>query len=128
MMTALAISNLEKRYGSAVALKGISFTVREGEFVALLGPNGAGKSTTIGIICGLVNKTGGTVSVFGCDIDADFSGAKKNVGIVPQEFNFSQFEKVFDIVVTQAGYYGIPSKIAGERAEKYLRRLGLWEK
>ncbi len=127
-MTALTVSNLVKHYGAAVALKGISFTVREGEFVALLGPNGAGKSTTIGIICGLVNKTGGTVSVFGCDIDADFPGAKKNVGIVPQEFNFSQFEQVYDIVVTQAGYYGIPPGIAGARAEKYLKRLGLWEK
>lgn len=128
MMTALAISNLEKRYGEVVALKGISFIVREGEFVALLGPNGAGKSTTIGIICGLINKTGGTVSVFGRDIDADFPGAKKNVGIVPQEFNFSQFEQVYDIVVTQAGYYGIPLSIASVRAEKYLKRLGLWEK
>lgn len=125
---ALVVHALEKRYGSALALKGISFRVREGEFLALLGPNGAGKSTTIGIICGLVNKTGGQVGIFGHDIDADFAGARKNVGLVPQEFNFSQFEKVFDILVTQAGYYGIPARVARERAEKYLRRLGLWEK
>jgi ABC-2 type transport system ATP-binding protein len=128
MTAALVVAQLEKRYGSNAALKGVSFTVTEGEFVALLGPNGAGKSTTIGIICGLVNKTAGTVSIFGQNIDTHFSAAKKNVGIVPQEFNFSQFEKVYDIVVTQAGYYGIPAKVAGERAEKYLKRLGLWEK
>lgn len=128
MTMALTVSNLEKRYAGTPALKGISFSVREGEFLALLGPNGAGKSTTIGIICGLVNKTAGSVSVFGHDIDVDFPGAKKNVGIVPQEFNFNQFEKVFDIVVTQAGYYGIPAKIARVQAEKYLKRLGLWEK
>ena len=128
MTAALIVSQLEKRYAGTAALKGVSFSVNEGEFLALLGPNGAGKSTTIGIICGLVNKTAGRVSVFGHDIDADFPGAKKNVGIVPQEFNFSQFEKVYDIVVTQAGYYGIPAKVAGERAEKYLKRLGLWEK
>ena len=128
MTAALVVENLQKRYGGQAALNGVSFSVGEGEFLALLGPNGAGKSTTIGIICGLVNKSGGKVSVFGHDIDRDFPGAKMNVGVVPQEFNFSQFEKVFDIVVTQAGYYGIPAKLAGERAEKYLRRLGLWEK
>lgn len=125
---ALVVKALEKRYAGVQALKGISFQVREGEFLALLGPNGAGKSTTIGIICGLVNKSGGEVGIFGHDIDADFAGARKNVGLVPQEFNFSQFEKVFDILVTQAGYYGIPAKVARVRAEKYLRRLGLWEK
>ncbi|MFP5382554.1 MAG: ABC transporter ATP-binding protein [Gammaproteobacteria bacterium] len=125
---ALVVKALEKRYAGVQALKGISFQVREGEFLALLGPNGAGKSTTIGIICGLVNKSGGEVSIFGHDMDADFAGARKNVGLVPQEFNFSQFEKVFDILVTQAGYYGIPAKVARVRAEKYLRRLGLWEK
>lgn len=128
MTAALVVANLEKKYAGQPALKGVSFSVAEGEFLALLGPNGAGKSTTIGIICGLVNKSGGTVSVFGHDIDHDFPGAKMNVGVVPQEFNFSQFEKVFDIVVTQAGYYGIPVKLASERAEKYLKRLGLWEK
>ncbi len=129
MSTALVIKQLEKRYGqSELALKGISFSVQSGEFVALLGPNGAGKSTTIGIICGLVNKSGGTVEVFGHDIDKDFSGARCNVGVVPQEFNFSQFEKVYDIVVTQAGYYGIPARVAGPRAESLLKRLGLWEK
>lgn len=93
MTAALVVAQLEKRYAGVAALKGVSFTVNEGKFLALLGPNGAGKSTTIGIICGLVNKTGGSVSVFGSDIDSDFPGAKKNVGIVPQEFNFSQFEK-----------------------------------
>lgn len=129
MTTALKVLQLEKRYGAATpALKGISFEVQQGEFVALLGPNGAGKSTTIGIICGLVNKTAGQVEVFGHDIDRDFSRARMNVGVVPQEFNFSQFEKAYDIVVTQAGYYGIPARVAGARAEKYLKRLGLWEK
>ncbi len=128
MTIALTINKLEKRYGGAQALKGISFSVQQGEFLALLGPNGAGKSTTIGIICGLVNKTGGTVSVFGHDIDRDFPRAKKQVGLVPQEFNFSQFEKVYDVVVTQAGYYGIPASVASARAEHYLKRLGLWEK
>lgn len=125
---ALQVSGLTKRYGAAQALKGISFSVNEGEFLALLGPNGAGKSTTIGVICGLVNKTGGTVAIFGHDIDNDFPRAKTRVGLVPQEFNFGQFEKVFDICVTQAGYYGIPAKTGEQRAEKYLRRLGLWEK
>jgi ABC-2 type transport system ATP-binding protein len=117
MTTALKVLQLEKRYGAATpALKGISFEVQQGEFVALLGPNGAGKSTTIGIICGLVNKTAGQVEVFGHDIDRDFSRARMNVGVVPQEFNFSQFEKAYDIVVTQAGYYGIPARVAGARA------------
>ncbi|MFZ5723886.1 MAG: ABC transporter ATP-binding protein [Pseudomonadota bacterium] len=129
MTTALKIERLEKRYGSAPpALKGIGFRVEQGEFLALLGPNGAGKSTTIGIVCGLVNKSGGRVEIFGHDIDADFPRAKTFVGLVPQEFNFNQFEKVFDICVTQAGYYGIPAHIGEQRAEKYLRRLGLWEK
>lgn len=125
---ALQIESLRKRYGTAEALGGISFTVDEGEFLALLGPNGAGKSTTIGIVCGLVNKTDGRVRIFGHDLDTDCAAARKRVGLVPQEFNFSQFEKVFDILVTQAGYYGIPRRVATERAEKYLRRLGLWEK
>ena len=95
---------------------------------ALLGPNGAGKSTTIGIICSLVAKSGGKVSVFDIDIDEDFPGAKKHIGIVPQEFNFNQFEQPLDIVVNQAGYYGIPRKLARERAEYYLKKLGLWDK
>jgi len=129
MIPALSIENLSKRYADGFeALKGISLTVAEGDFFALLGPNGAGKSTTIGIICSLVSKTSGRVSVFDADIDDDFPRAKKYIGIVPQEFNFNQFEKVRDIVVNQAGYYGLPPSLARERAEKYLRALGLWEK
>ncbi len=129
MQPALAISQLSKTYDDNFqALKGISLTVKQGDFFALLGPNGAGKSTTIGIICSLVLKTSGTVSIFGCDIDTDFSQAKQYVGVVPQEFNFNQFEKPIDILVNQAGYFGIPREIAVERAEKYLRQLGLWEK
>jgi ABC-2 type transport system ATP-binding protein len=128
MIPALAIENLSKVYGNHFeALKGISLTVEQGDFFALLGPNGAGKSTTIGIICSLVAKSGGKVSVFGVDIDTDFPAAKRHIGIVPQEFNFNQFEKVLDIVVNQAGYYGLPPSLARERAERYLRELGLWE-
>ncbi|MNP12732.1 Daunorubicin/doxorubicin resistance ATP-binding protein DrrA [compost metagenome] len=100
----------------------------EGDFFALLGPNGAGKSTTIGILSTLVNKTSGSVTVFGHDLDREPYKLKRCLGVVPQEFNFNQFEKVFDIVVTQAGYYGIPAKIARERAEQYLTQLGLWDK
>ena len=129
MIPALSIENLRKVYDDGFeALKGVSLKVEQGDFFALLGPNGAGKSTTIGIICSLVSKSGGKVSVFGVDIDEDFPAAKKYIGIVPQEFNFNQFEKGFDIVVNQAGYYGLPPALAKERAEKYLRALGLWEK
>lgn len=129
MIPALKIENLSKTYNDGFeALKGISFEVKEGDFFALLGPNGAGKSTTIGIICSLVAKSGGKVSVFGVDIDENFPEAKKHIGIVPQEFNFNQFEKGLDIVVNQAGYYGLPKALAHERAEKYLKALGLWEK
>ena len=129
MQPALAISQLSKTYeGDFQALKGISLEVQPGDFFALLGPNGAGKSTTIGIICSLVLKTSGKVSIFGCDIDTDFSQAKQHVGVVPQEFNFNQFEKPVDILINQAGYFGIPREIAAERAEKYLRQLGLWDK
>lgn len=129
MIPALTIENLSKVYDDGFeALKGISFAVEQGDFFALLGPNGAGKSTTIGIICSLVAKSGGKVSVFGTDIDKDFPGAKKNIGIVPQEFNFNQFEKGLDIVVNQAGYYGLPRATAHARAEKYLKELGLWDK
>jgi ABC-2 type transport system ATP-binding protein len=129
MSSALSIRQLTKTYGNGFqALKGIDLDVAEGDFFALLGPNGAGKSTTIGIISTLVNKSGGTVEVFGHDLDRDPSGLKRCLGVVPQEFNFSQFEKVFDIVVTQAGYYGIPLKVAKERAEQYLNQLGLWDK
>lgn len=129
MTAALSIRNLHKRYDNGFeALKGISLEVQPGDFFAVLGPNGAGKSTTIGVICSLVKKTSGQVSVFGTDIDENFSLAKQNIGVVPQEFNFNQFEKVFDIVKTQAGYFGLPSKLAEERTEKYLRQLGLWDK
>ncbi len=127
--SALQISQLTKVYEDGfVALKGIDLNVVEGDFFALLGPNGAGKSTTIGIICSLVRKTEGLVTIFGHNIDADFSGAKQYVGVVPQEFNFNQFEKPIDILINQAGYFGIPAKIAAERAEKYLVQLGLWDK
>ncbi|HAG93596.1 MAG: ABC transporter [Pseudomonadales bacterium] len=129
MSTALIVQDLKKTYsGGFQALKGISFEVQSGDFMALLGPNGAGKSTTIGIISSLVNKTSGSVSIYGKDIDRDFAAAKMNIGIVPQEFNFNQFEKVGDIVRTQAGYYGLDRHTASERAEKYLKLLDLWEK
>ncbi len=128
-LPALCIKGLTKVYDNGFeALKGVDLDVMPGDFIALLGPNGAGKSTIIGIISSLVRKATGSVAVFGHDIDQDFPRAKKDVGVVPQEFNFNQFEKVFDIVVTQAGYYGLPRKMAEQRAEKYLRRLGLWDK
>ena len=128
-VAALTIDDLRKVYENGFeALKGISLAVEQGDFFALLGPNGAGKSTTIGIICSLVEKSGGSVTVHGVDIDADFPAAKKYIGIVPQEFNFNMFENVLDIVMNQAGYYGLPRELAGERAEKYLRALGLWDK
>ncbi len=127
--SALSIASLTKTYDNNFkALKGINLDVSQGDFFALLGPNGAGKSTTIGVICSLVRKTSGKVKIFGIDIDEDFSAAKQFVGVVPQEFNFNQFEKPIDILITQAGYYGIPASIATERAEKYLKQLGLWEK
>ncbi|SFN06770.1 ABC transporter ATP-binding protein [Marinobacter pelagius] len=129
MTNALEIEGLTKTYGDGFqALKGIDLHVREGDFFALLGPNGAGKSTTLGIVCSLVNKTAGKVRVFGHDIDTNLADAKLNLGVVPQEFNFNQFEKVFDIVTTQAGYYGIPLSRASVSAEKYLKKLGLWDK
>ncbi len=128
-MSALTIRNLRKTYANGVeALRGIDLTVEKGDFFALLGPNGAGKSTTIGIVSSLVNKTSGDVSILGYDLDRERALAQQRIGVVPQEFNFGQFEKVFDIVVTQAGFYGIPARIARERAEKYLRQLGLWDK
>lgn len=129
MIPALCIENLSKSYDNGFeALKGISLEVKQGDFFALLGPNGAGKSTTIGVLCSLVAKTAGKVAVFGIDIDDDFPAAKKCIGIVPQEFNFNHFEKVLDIVINQAGFYGLPAGIARQRAEKYLRELGLWDK
>lgn len=128
-MNALTISNLTKTYSNQLtAIKDISFTVQEGDFFALLGPNGAGKSTTIGIVASLVNKTNGKVSIFNYDLDTQLEQAKSCIGIVPQEFNFSIFEKNLDIVVNQAGYYGIPRKVGLERAKYYLEKLGLWEK
>ena len=129
MSSALSIRQLTKTYGNGFqALSGIDLDVAEGDFFALLGPNGAGESTTIGILSTLVNKTSGTVNIFGHDLDTNPAALKRSIGVVPQEFNFNQFEKTFDIVVTQAGYYGIPAKIAKERAEKYLTQLGLWDK
>ncbi|EPH6196079.1 ABC transporter ATP-binding protein [Vibrio parahaemolyticus] len=128
-MYALEIEQLRKTYaGGFEALKGISLQVKKGDFYALLGPNGAGKSTTIGIISSLVNKTSGVAKVFGYDIDTDLELAKQNLGLVPQEFNFNQFETVEQIVIQQAGYYGVSKVLAKERAEKYLKKLDLWEK
>ncbi|EHR0226463.1 ABC transporter ATP-binding protein [Vibrio parahaemolyticus] len=128
-MYALEIEQLRKTYaGGFEALKGISLQVKKGDFYALLGPNGAGKSTTIGIISSLVNKTSGVAKVFGYDIDTDLELAKQNLGLVPQEFNFNQFETVEQIVIQQAGYYGVSKILAKDRAEKYLKKLDLWEK
>lgn len=129
MTPALSIRNLSKTYKNGVtALKGISFDVAQGDFFALLGPNGAGKSTTIGIIGSLVNKTSGEVAVFGHDIDTDFSGAKRCLGLMPQEINLNIFEPPLQILINQAGYYGVPREVARERTERYLRQLGLWER
>src|SRR5690554_2844881 len=126
---ALSIRGLTKVYGNGFhALKGIDLDVQQGDFFALLGPNGAGKSTTLGIVCSLVQKTAGQVSIFGLDIERDFAQAKYHLGVVPQEFNFNQFEKVLDIVLTQAGYYGMPRREALPRAETLLKDLDLWEK
>ncbi|ART82211.1 ABC transporter [Oceanisphaera profunda] len=129
MTKALEIAGLRKVYAGGVeALKGIDLTVEQGDFYALLGPNGAGKSTTIGIISSLVNKTAGTVKVFGFDIDTHLEDAKSQIGLVPQEFNFNQFEKVEQVVINQAGLYGVPRKEAKVRAERYLKQLDLWDK
>ena len=126
---ALEITNLKKTYDSgAVALKGINLSVEEGDFFALLGPNGAGKSSTIGIIGSLVTKTDGKVKIFDIDIDKNFPEAKRMLGVVSQEINFNNFEKVMDIVTTQAGFYGIPLALAKEKTETVLKRLGLWDK
>ncbi|MDA9032850.1 ABC transporter ATP-binding protein [Gammaproteobacteria bacterium] len=129
MTYALEILDLKKTYpGGTEALKGISLTVKEGDFYALLGPNGAGKSSTIGIIGSLVTKTSGMVKIFGIDADKDIAEAKTMLGVVSQEINFSQFEKVMDIVVTQAGFYGIPKSEAMPKVENILKRLSLWDK
>ena len=126
---ALQIDDLKKTYkGGTVALKGISLKVKKGDFYALLGPNGAGKSSTIGIIGTLVTKTSGQVKIFDIDTDEDVATAKLLLGVVSQEINFSQFEKVIDIVTTQAGFYGIKKSIAKPKVETMLRRLGLWDK
>ena len=129
MVNALELTNLKKTYpGGTKALKGIDLKVEEGDFYALLGPNGAGKSSTIGIIGSLVTKTDGTVKIFGIDPEDNQALAKKMLGVVSQEINFSQFEKVIDIVITQAGFYGIPRSIADPKTESILKRLGLWDK
>lgn len=128
-MNAISIKNLKKTYDDGfVALKGIDLEIKQGDFFALLGPNGAGKSTTIGILNSLVRKTSGTVEIGGINIDDNFDYAKTKLGVVPQEFNFGIFEKVKDIIVTQAGYYGIPKKQALENTDLLLKQLGLWEK
>lgn len=129
IMKALSVRNLNKTYSTGVvALKGIDLDVEEGDFFALLGQNGAGKSTTIGILCSLVNKTSGDVSIFGHHLDTELEAAKSCIGVVPQELNFNPFEKIFDILVNQAGYYGIPRAIARQRAEFYLKKMDLWNK
>jgi len=129
MAFALEINDLKKTYSGGVeALKGISFSVNKGDFYALLGPNGAGKSSTIGIIGSLVTKSSGNVKIFDVDIDENLPLAKTMLGVVSQEINFSQFEKVLDIVVTQAGFYGIPKKEALPKVENILKRLSLWDK
>lgn len=128
-MKALTIEKLVKCYANGFeALKGIDLQVDEGDFYALLGPNGAGKSTTIGILSSLVRKTSGTVKIFDIDIDQNFRLAKTLIGLVPQEINFSQFETCIEIVLNQAGYYGIPRRKAAEQAEKYLQQLDLWDR
>lgn len=129
MTKALSIKNLSKTYDNGTqALKEINLEVEQGDFFALLGPNGAGKSTAIGIICSLVNKSAGNVEVFGHNIDTDLTNAKKQLGLVPQEFNFNMFEGVEQIVVQQAGYYGISRKEAKKRTQPLLEQLGLWDK
>ncbi|MGD8323008.1 MAG: ABC transporter ATP-binding protein, partial [Gammaproteobacteria bacterium] len=128
-MQALEISNLRKVYANGVeALKGIDLAVDAGDFFALLGPNGAGKTTTIGILTSLVRKTGGTVKVFGRDLDRERNVVKSYIGVVPQEVNLNMFERSFNTLVNQAGYYGVPLGTARKRAEKYLRALHLWDR
>jgi len=128
-LLALSIRGLTKTYRNGVqALRGVDLDVEQGDFFALLGPNGAGKTTLIGIITSLVNKTAGTASVFGYDLDRDLERAKSCIGVVPQELNFNQFESPLTIVINQAGFYGIPRPVARVRAEKYLKQLQLWDK
>lgn len=125
-MYALSVNHLTKIYPGVTALKGIDLNVEEGDFFALLGQNGAGKSTTIGIVCSLINKSAGKVSVFGYDMDTYLTEAKSLLGVMPQEMNFSMFEKISQILINQAGYYGIPRRIALNRMEMYLQEMGLW--
>lgn len=128
-MKALEVNNLHKTYRNGFqALSGVSLEVKQGDFYALLGPNGAGKSTIIGIICSLINKTSGQVRVYGVDLDQNPADARMHIGLVPQEFNFNIFEPVGEILLNQAGYYGIPRKIAHQRAETYLKKLELWDR
>jgi ABC-2 type transport system ATP-binding protein len=128
-MQALSIKNLRKTYANGnQALKGINFSVADGDFYALLGPNGAGKTTAIGIISSLVNKSSGDVEIFGHNIDRERDSAKECIGLVPQELNLNQWERVGDIVWNQAGYYGLPGRLAQQRTEKYLRALRLWDR
>ncbi|MDQ2994532.1 MAG: ABC transporter ATP-binding protein [Pseudomonadota bacterium] len=128
-MPALNVTGLEKVYGNNVtALKGVDLSVAEGDFFALLGPNGAGKTTLIGIVASLINKSAGRVSVFDYDLDVQKEDVKRQLGLVPQEFNFAIFEKVQNVLLQQAGYYGIPRALAHQRAEKYLKHLELWDK
>lgn len=129
MNTAISIKNLRKTYDNGFeALKGISLEVEQGDFFALLGPNGAGKSTTIGVISTLINRSAGEVEVFDRNVDTNVYETKLDLGVVPQEINFNLFERVEDVVITQAGYYGLPRSLAKERSDKYLRLLGLWDK
>ena len=129
MASALTIRDLEKTYkGGHTALKGVSLEVAEGDFFGLLGPNGAGKTTLIGILSSLVNKSGGSVSIFGHDLETDPASAKACIGLVPQEFNFNMFEPPIEVVANQAGYYGIDRKEAFRRAEENLKQLDLWDK
>jgi ABC-2 type transport system ATP-binding protein len=128
-MQALTIKNLKKVYPNGnEALKGINFSVAPGDFYALLGPNGAGKTTAIGIISSLVNKTSGTIEIFGHDVDTDIAAAKACIGLVPQEINLNLWETVHNTVLNQAGYYGLGRRLASERSEKYLRSMGLWDR
>jgi ABC-2 type transport system ATP-binding protein len=128
-MNALTITNLKKTYDNGnQALKGIDLNVKAGDFYALLGPNGAGKTTAIGIVSSLVNKTGGEVEIFGHNIDTDFEAAKSCLGLVPQEINLNLWDTAGNIVMNQAGYYGIGGKVARERVEKYLRALRIWDR
>jgi ABC-2 type transport system ATP-binding protein len=128
-MDALVIKDLRKVYRSGVeALKGIDLTVREGDFFALLGPNGAGKTTAIGIVTSLIRKSGGSVSVFGHDLERDRDAAKACIGVVPQEINLNMFERNDHTLINQAGYYGVPKSVAEARTEKYLKALHLWDK